>query len=81
MSESLLIASKTSKHPEVVELIKKRIQGYMTATEYVMVSYNINRDKLAEAVKITPGKKSPTISALDGGEGKISILQCYFQQS
>jgi ATP phosphoribosyltransferase len=38
----------------------------MTALAYVMISYNIPRDLLSEAVKITPGKKAPTISALDG---------------
>ena len=33
-SQALLIASKSSKHPAIVELIRKRIVGYMTATKY-----------------------------------------------
>jgi ATP phosphoribosyltransferase len=32
-TEAVLIASKTSKHADIVELIKKRMQGYMTATK------------------------------------------------
>jgi ATP phosphoribosyltransferase len=32
-SETLLIASKTSQHPDIVQLIRKRIQGYITATK------------------------------------------------
>jgi hypothetical protein len=31
-----MISSKESKHPEIVELIKTRILGYMTATTYVL---------------------------------------------
>jgi ATP phosphoribosyltransferase len=68
-SESVLISSKTSKHPEVVELIKKRIQGYMTASSYMMISYNILRENLAAAIKVTPGKRAPTVSALDNSFG------------
>mmetsp|Transcript_343 Transcript_343/g.708 ORF Transcript_343/g.708 Transcript_343/m.708 type:complete len:120 (-) Transcript_343:106-465(-) len=67
-SEACLIASKHSKHPEVVQLIKKRILGYMTALSFVMISYNIPKELLSEAVKITPGKKAPTVSALVCGE-------------
>ena len=32
-TEAVLIASKTSKRFDIVDLIKKRIQGYMTATK------------------------------------------------
>lgn len=32
-----MISSKESKHPEIVELIKTRILGFMTATTYVTV--------------------------------------------
>ena len=31
VSEAYLITSKHSKHPELVELIRKRIVGYLTA--------------------------------------------------
>mmetsp|Transcript_2044 Transcript_2044/g.3222 ORF Transcript_2044/g.3222 Transcript_2044/m.3222 type:complete len:311 (-) Transcript_2044:1956-2888(-) len=72
-SQALLIASKTSKHPEIVEIIRKRIVGYMTATNYMMIQYNVLRRLLPEAVKITPGKRSPTISSLDGDEDAVAV--------
>jgi hypothetical protein len=33
VTEAVMISSKASKHPEIVELIKTRILGYMTATK------------------------------------------------
>jgi len=62
---AVLIASKTCKHPAVVELVKKRIEGYMTATNYMMIQYNVSRDRLSDAFLITPGKRSPTVTALE----------------
>ena len=32
-----------------------------------MISYNVERARLPEAVKVTPGKKSPTVTPLDDG--------------
>jgi len=64
-TEAIMIASKTSRHPDIVKLIAKRIDGYMTATRYMMISYNVSRDKLPAAAKVTPGKRSPTITALE----------------
>ena len=32
VTEAIMISSKASQHPEIVELIKTRILGYMTAT-------------------------------------------------
>lgn len=69
-SEAVLISSKSCKHPDIVSLIKKRIQGYLTATSYMMIQYNVSRKLLPQAVAITPGKRAPTISALDDPEGE-----------
>jgi len=33
---------------------------------YMMISYNISRANLSVAISITPGKKAPTISPLEG---------------
>lgn len=54
----------------MVELIRRRLQGYITATSYVMVVYNISNDLLSQVLKITPGKRSPTITTLDDGQSK-----------
>jgi ATP phosphoribosyltransferase-like protein len=62
-----MISSKSSRHPQIVELIRKRIQGYLTATNYMMIQYNVSRELLYLAVKITPGKRSPTVTVLEDG--------------
>ena len=64
-SEAVVIAgnSETAKRPEVALLIA-RLTGIMRAAEYVMVEYDIERSKLEEACKITPGIESPTIAPL-----------------
>lgn len=70
-----MIANPNSKHKDLVELIKRRIDGYLTATKYCMVVYNVSSDLLSEAVKITPGKRSPTITNLECGNDKaVSAL-------
>jgi ATP phosphoribosyltransferase len=65
-----LIANPNSKHKDLVELIKRRIDGYITATKYVMIVYNVSVTLLPEAVKITPGKRSPTVTNLECGNVK-----------
>ena len=63
-TEALLIANPNSGHSDIVHLIKRRIEGYNVATKYVMISYNVHNDILDDAIKITPGKKSPNITQL-----------------
>lgn len=75
-SESLLISSKTTKHPVTVERIRKRIEGYITATNYLLISYNILRSNLPAAIKVTPGKRAPTISALDSATEDAVAVSC-----
>lgn len=55
---------------DFVNLIKNRIEGYITATKYVMIVYNVENALLDEAIKITPGKRSPTITSLECGTVK-----------
>lgn len=49
----------------MIEKIKKRIAGVLTAEKFVMVEYNIQKSQIKEASHITPGQKSPTITPLD----------------
>ena len=67
-SEAQLIANPQSKHKKIVDLLKQRIGGYITATKHVMITYNILKTSLAVAVKLTPGKSSPTITDLENKE-------------
>jgi ATP phosphoribosyltransferase len=47
-------------------LITNRIRGVIAAKKYVLLNYNVPRTMLAEVVKITPGKRAPTVSPLEG---------------
>eukprot|EP00658_Telonema_sp_P-2_P028020 TRINITY_DN21553_c0_g1_i10.p1 TRINITY_DN21553_c0_g1~~TRINITY_DN21553_c0_g1_i10.p1 ORF type:complete len:319 (-),score=80.91 TRINITY_DN21553_c0_g1_i10:54-1010(-) len=40
-TQSVLISNKHSPHTQLIEKLRKRIDGYITATQYVMVNYNI----------------------------------------
>ena len=64
-TEAVLITNPHSKHPELAAKLCTRIQGYIDSTKYQLMQYNVPRSKLAEAVKITPGKKSPSILPLE----------------
>ncbi|KAI8613088.1 ATP phosphoribosyltransferase [Chytriomyces sp. MP71] len=72
-TEAVLICNK-NKHimNPLIERIKRRIQGVIVAQKYVLCTYNVPRSKLIEAIKITPGKKAPTISALET-EGWVAV--------
>lgn len=50
----------TSEH----NLILRRIQGVLTAQNYLMIDYNIARSELEEASAVTPGLSGPTVSPL-----------------
>ncbi|KIH87838.1 ATP phosphoribosyltransferase [Sporothrix brasiliensis 5110] len=64
-SSAILIKSKSPSNPELVELIASRIGGVITAQKFVLCQYNIPRDRLHDATAITPGKRAPTVTALD----------------
>jgi len=74
-TESVLIANKKTEHKDIIDKIHKRIEGYMMATKFVMISYNVSNDLLDACIKITPGKKSPNITSLeDTGFKAVSCL-------
>ena len=49
----------------MADRIVRRLEGVIIARGYSLLEYNVRRDQLAEAEKITPGFNSPTISALE----------------
>lgn len=73
-TEAVLIANPQTKRQALVNKIHQRILGYLTATKYKMVTYNISKEKLDEATKITPGRKSPTINTLTNGDFSVSSM-------
>ncbi|RMZ81949.1 hypothetical protein DV737_g2241, partial [Chaetothyriales sp. CBS 132003] len=64
-SSAVLIKSRHTTNAKLVNLVQTRIRGIITAQRYVLCQYNVSRDKLSEATKITPGKRAPTITSLD----------------
>ncbi|ODV93587.1 hypothetical protein PACTADRAFT_60907 [Pachysolen tannophilus NRRL Y-2460] len=60
-----LIVSKNASHPELVEIIKSRIQGVMAAQKYVLCNYNAPRANLSRVLEITPGRRAATVSPLE----------------
>ncbi|KAL9037355.1 MAG: hypothetical protein Q9180_003764 [Flavoplaca navasiana] len=64
-SKAVLIRSKHPSNPELVDKIAGRIRGVIAAQKYVTCTYNVPRKLLPTVTKITPGKRAPTITALD----------------
>ncbi|CAB4254028.1 similar to Saccharomyces cerevisiae YER055C HIS1 ATP phosphoribosyltransferase, a hexameric enzyme, catalyzes the first step in histidine biosynthesis [Maudiozyma barnettii] len=65
-----LIQSKYPKgDAELIETIKSRIEGVMTAQRYVYCTYNAAKVSLPSLLAITPGRKAPTLTNVgDDGE-------------
>lgn len=63
--ETTLIQNPATPHGELADRVVRRLEGVVIARSYSLLEYNIRRDRLADAEKITPGFDSPTISALE----------------
>lgn len=64
-TQAVLIVNPHSKHDALLQTTVRRIAGYLDASRYVMISYNVHRDSMIEACRVTPGKQSPTVTRLD----------------
>jgi ATP phosphoribosyltransferase len=65
-SSAVLIRRALPDGPEpagVAQLIR-RLQGVLVARRYVMLAYDVPTDRLDDAVALTPGIESPTVSPL-----------------
>ena len=61
-SEAVLI--KNASQSDGLEILMRRLQGVVTARQYVVLDYDIQRSALDRACELTPGLESPTISPL-----------------
>lgn len=61
-SEAVLVASPAPAAG--VDTLLRRLQGVMVARQYVLVDYNLPVALLDQAVALTPGVESPTVSPL-----------------
>jgi len=57
--------------PGVTQLVR-RLQGVLVARQYVMIAYDVPTARLDDAVALTPGIESPTISPLHR-EGWVAV--------
>lgn len=69
-SEAVLIRSNkpSNEHAALIERITSRVAGHIAAGRYVLCNYNISRQNVVEATKVTPGRRAATVSPLDDPE-------------
>jgi ATP phosphoribosyltransferase len=63
-SEAVLIRRGDVAVPVGLEILIRRLQGVVTARQYVLLDYDVPEAAVAQACAITPGLESPTISPL-----------------
>jgi ATP phosphoribosyltransferase len=71
-SEAVLITRGRSVDPPGFEVFKRRLDGVLVARSYLMMDYDIPADRVEEAVALTPGLESPTVSPLHR-EGWVAV--------
>ncbi len=63
-SQAALVRRAGSEPSPAVEQLVRRLQGVMIARQYVLMDYDIEDDKVEQAVAVAPGFESPTVSPL-----------------
>jgi ATP phosphoribosyltransferase len=63
-SEAILIQRPGAQTPAGLDILIRRLQGVVTARQYVLLDYDVPKISVEEACAITPGLESPTISPL-----------------
>jgi ATP phosphoribosyltransferase len=71
-SEAVLIQRRGVPAPTGLDLLVRRLNGVLTARDYLMVDYNVTTDRLAAASAVTPGLDAPTVSPL-AKEGWVAV--------
>jgi ATP phosphoribosyltransferase len=64
VSQALLIRGRDVSEAGEAATFIRRLQGVLTARNYVIVDYDIPGELVGQACAITPGIESPTVSAL-----------------
>jgi ATP phosphoribosyltransferase len=62
-SEAVLV-TRSGAVPDGFEVFRRRVEGVLVARSYVMMDYDIPTDRVTDAVRLTPGIESPTVSPL-----------------
>lgn len=69
---AILIKSRHPTNPQLIKTIESRIRGVITAKKYILCTYNIPREKISVAAAITPGRRAPSVTAIEE-EGWVSV--------
>ncbi|GAA4623984.1 MULTISPECIES: ATP phosphoribosyltransferase [Cellulomonas] len=67
-SEAVLARRADVDAPAGLDVLTRRLQGVLTAREYVLMDYDVPLELVDQAVAITPGLESPTVSPLHNGQ-------------
>jgi len=70
-SEAVLV-TRVGSQPAGFEVFLRRLQGVLVARSYVMMDYDIRVERVEDAVALTPGIESPTVSPLHR-EGWVAV--------
>jgi ATP phosphoribosyltransferase len=68
VSEAILITRNSESKNPALQILLRRLQGVITARQYVLLDYDIPKAKAEDACAITPGLESPTISPLQNDQ-------------
>ena len=71
-SEAVVIKRRDAEPAPGTEQFLRRLQGVLVARRYVLMDYDIRAERLQEAVGLTPGLESPTVSPLHS-EGWVAV--------
>ena len=63
-SEAVLVKRDGTADPAALDLLVRRLQGVLVARDYVLMDYDIEAERIEQAVRITPGLEGPTVSPL-----------------
>lgn len=67
-SEAVLVRRSDVDAPAGLDVLTRRLQGVLTAQQYVLMDYDVPTSLVEQAVAITPGLESPTVSPLHNGD-------------
>ena len=71
-SEAVVVTRSDAPDPAGFEVFRRRIDGVLVARAYVMMDYDIPEGAVEQAVALTPGIESPTVSPLHR-EGWVAV--------
>lgn len=63
-SEAVLIRPASRPAKPGIEVLDRRLQGVLVARSYVLMDYDVPKEFVEQAVAVTPGLESPTVSPL-----------------